>query len=88
MDDWHWCVMFIFHSSSTNVLDHIACMFFTFSHGLSGLMLTTCSAEHHVLYQYNLVNARNHWMGMIQTETVSLTVVNSSVRYAERRSVL
>ncbi|KAF4604149.1 hypothetical protein EYR40_001332 [Pleurotus pulmonarius] len=26
-------------------------------------------AEHHVLYQYNLVNAQNHYMGLIQTET-------------------
>lgn len=29
------------------------------------------SAEHHVLYQYNIVNAANHYMGLIQTETVS-----------------
>ena len=29
------------------------------------------TAEHHVLYQYNLVDARNHYMGLIQTETVS-----------------
>ncbi|KAK0225091.1 exo-beta-1,3-glucanase [Armillaria nabsnona] len=27
------------------------------------------TAEHHVLYQYNLVNAQNHYMGLIQTET-------------------
>ncbi|KAJ3560072.1 hypothetical protein NP233_g11075 [Leucocoprinus birnbaumii] len=27
------------------------------------------TAEHHVLYQYSLVNAKNHWMGLIQTET-------------------
>ncbi|KAK7049313.1 hypothetical protein VNI00_005914 [Paramarasmius palmivorus] len=27
------------------------------------------TAEHHVLYQYQLVNARNHYMGLIQTET-------------------
>ncbi|TFK67130.1 exo-beta-1,3-glucanase [Pluteus cervinus] len=26
-------------------------------------------SEHHVLYQYNLVNAKNHFMGLIQTET-------------------
>lgn len=29
-------------------------------------------AEHFVLYQYRLVNARNHYMGLIQTESVSL----------------
>lgn len=29
-------------------------------------------AEHHVMYQYSLVNAKNHWMGLIQTETVSI----------------
>ncbi|PPQ70273.1 hypothetical protein CVT26_014562 [Gymnopilus dilepis] len=27
------------------------------------------TAEHHVLYQYNIVNAANHYMGLIQTET-------------------
>ncbi|KAH9476326.1 putative glucan endo-1,3-beta-glucosidase [Psilocybe cubensis] len=27
------------------------------------------TAEHHVLYQYNLVNAANHYMGLIQTES-------------------
>lgn len=30
----------------------------------------TISAEHHTLYQYSLVNAKSHWMGLIQTETV------------------
>ncbi|KAF9038899.1 beta-1,3-glucanase [Hymenopellis radicata] len=27
------------------------------------------ASEHHTLYQYSLVNARNHYMGLIQTET-------------------
>ncbi|KAJ4479463.1 exo-beta-1,3-glucanase [Lentinula lateritia] len=27
------------------------------------------TAEHHALYQYSLVNAQNHYMGLIQTET-------------------
>ncbi|KAJ7636131.1 exo-beta-1,3-glucanase [Mycena polygramma] len=27
------------------------------------------AAEHHVLYQYSLVGAKNHYMGLIQTET-------------------
>ncbi|KAG5649857.1 hypothetical protein H0H81_001746 [Sphagnurus paluster] len=27
------------------------------------------TAEHHVLYQYNLVGAKNHFMGLIQTES-------------------
>ncbi|KAI5124386.1 hypothetical protein M0805_008989 [Coniferiporia weirii] len=27
------------------------------------------TAEHHVLYQYNLVGAQNHYMGLTQTET-------------------
>jgi hypothetical protein len=31
-------------------------------------MIGTAS-EHHVLYQYNIVNAQNHYMGLIQTET-------------------
>ncbi len=29
------------------------------------------TAEHHTLYQYNFFNAANHYMGLIQTETVS-----------------
>ena len=29
-------------------------------------------AEHHVLYQYSLVGAQNHYLGLLQTETVSL----------------
>ncbi|KAK7449683.1 hypothetical protein VKT23_013156 [Stygiomarasmius scandens] len=31
-------------------------------------MIGTAS-EHHTLYQYNLINAQNHYMGLIQTET-------------------
>ncbi|KAJ7445698.1 exo-beta-1,3-glucanase [Mycena galericulata] len=31
-------------------------------------MIGTAS-EHHVMYQYNLVNAQNHYLGLIQTET-------------------
>ncbi|KAF9044173.1 exo-beta-1,3-glucanase [Panaeolus papilionaceus] len=27
------------------------------------------AAEHHVIYQYNIVNAANHYMGLIQTES-------------------
>ncbi|KAJ7818674.1 exo-beta-1,3-glucanase [Mycena olivaceomarginata] len=27
------------------------------------------ASEHHVLYQYNLANAKSHYMGLIQTET-------------------
>ncbi|PPQ78469.1 hypothetical protein CVT25_011864 [Psilocybe cyanescens] len=27
------------------------------------------TAEHHVIYQYNIVNAANHYMGLIQTES-------------------
>ncbi|KAG6855418.1 hypothetical protein H0H87_003139, partial [Tephrocybe sp. NHM501043] len=27
------------------------------------------TAEHHTIYQYSLVNAKNHWMGLIQTES-------------------
>lgn len=27
------------------------------------------ASEHHIMYQYSLVNAKNHWMGLIQTET-------------------
>jgi glucan 1,3-beta-glucosidase len=33
-------------------------------------MIGTAS-EHHVMYQYNLVNAQSHYLGLIQTETVS-----------------
>jgi hypothetical protein len=31
-------------------------------------------SEHHTLYQYSLVGAQNHYMGLIQTETV---IINS-----------
>lgn len=27
-------------------------------------------SEHHVIYQYNITNAADHYMGLIQTETV------------------
>lgn len=27
-------------------------------------------AEHHTLYEYNLVGAKNHYIGLAQTETV------------------
>jgi hypothetical protein len=37
----------------------------------SDLVLILNKAEHHVLYQYRLENAANHYMGLIQTETVS-----------------
>ena len=30
----------------------------------------SCLAEHHVLYQYNLAGARDHYIGLMQTETV------------------
>ena len=39
-------------------------------HFFSDLVLILDKAEHHVLYQYRLVNAANHYMGLIQTETV------------------
>jgi glucan 1,3-beta-glucosidase len=29
-------------------------------------------SEHHALYQYSLANAANHYLGLIQTETVSI----------------
>lgn len=55
-------------------------------------------AEHHVEYQYNIVNAANHYMGLIQTETVrqfhhfaflhwlNFSVLLSAVLPAEPRS--
>ena len=33
------------------------------------IFLTLFYSEHHTIYQYNLVNAKNHYMGLIQTET-------------------
>lgn len=29
------------------------------------------AAEHFMIYQYNLVDAQNHYMGLMQTEAVS-----------------
>ena len=37
---------------------------------LRGLIIMFATAEHHTLYQYNLVGAKEHYMGLIQTETV------------------
>ena len=41
------------------------------------------SAEHATLYQYNLVNAQNHYIGFAQTETVGdhLAFLSSSNRF-------
>ncbi|GJJ08010.1 hypothetical protein Clacol_002217 [Clathrus columnatus] len=36
----------------------------------SGPVWLIGTAEHHVLYQYNLAGASNHYLGLIQTETV------------------
>lgn len=33
------------------------------------------AAEHHVIYQYNLARAKNHYMGLIQTESVCFSVI-------------
>jgi len=33
------------------------------------------AAEHHVIYQYNLVGAKNHYMGLIQTESVCISLI-------------
>jgi hypothetical protein len=38
---------------------------------IKGLQLTNELAEHHVLYQYNLAGARDHYIGLMQTETVN-----------------
>lgn len=32
-------------------------------------------SEHHVMYQYSLINAKNHWMGLIQTESVCYSLL-------------
>ncbi|KAF9567581.1 exo-beta-1,3-glucanase [Agrocybe pediades] len=40
-----------------------------FSESAGPVWMIGTASEHHVLYQYNLVNAKNHYMGLIQTET-------------------
>jgi hypothetical protein len=35
------------------------------------------TAEHHVIYQYSLVGAQDHYMGLIQTESVSGSRIQS-----------
>jgi len=40
-------------------------------------MIGTAS-EHHVIYQYSLVGAQDHYMGLIQTETVSVTLLSNA----------
>lgn len=32
------------------------------------------ASEHHVMYQYALINAKNHYIGFAQTETVSVYI--------------
>lgn len=39
------------------------------SHSQGPVWMIGTASEHHVLYQYSLVGARNHYMGLIQTET-------------------
>lgn len=39
------------------------------SHSQGPVWMIGTSSEHHVLYQYSLVGAKNHYMGLIQTET-------------------
>ena len=45
--------------------------------GLNDQLLIISLAEHATLYQYNLANAQNHWIGFVQTETVSLVLCTS-----------
>ena len=70
MDDWYWYVAKPFLIYRFLLLRLTACMCILFSFVI-GLVLIINKAEHHVLYQYHLVNAANHYMGLIQTETVS-----------------
>jgi hypothetical protein len=72
MDDWYWYVTipFPFASSYFFSAGPTACMYIYLSI-FSDLVLILNKAEHHVLYQYRLENAANHYMGLIQTETVS-----------------
>ncbi|KAF8800084.1 glycoside hydrolase family 55 protein [Phlegmacium glaucopus] len=39
------------------------------SESLGPVWMIGAASEHHVLYQYRLVNAANHYMGLIQTES-------------------
>ena len=41
--------------------------------------LTDRIAEHHVLYQYNLVGARDHYIGLMQTETACFRYFSPSI---------
>ena len=43
---------------------------------LRGLIIMFATAEHHTLYQYNLVGAKEHYMGLIQTETVRVVLLS------------
>ncbi|KAJ7796048.1 hypothetical protein B0H14DRAFT_3158258 [Mycena olivaceomarginata] len=36
-----------------------------------GILSESAASEHYVLYQYNLANAKSHYMGLIQTETTA-----------------
>ena len=71
MDDWHWYVakLFFFHLQILNLQCNSLYVILLFI--FQAMILIINKAEHHVLYQYHLVNAANHYMGLIQTETVS-----------------
>ena len=54
----------------TFLLDSVY-VYFLCNYLLTWFLMIKTTAEHHVLYQYRLVGAANHYMGLIQTETVS-----------------
>ena len=73
MDDWHRYVVKSFPINSLLTLCPTACkrIFATLCDEFHELILIINKAEHHVIYQYRLVNAADHYMGLIQTESVS-----------------
>ena len=71
MDDWYWYVAKLF-PRFLKILTLFADSLYVYSLIIfMVLVLIINKAEHNVLYQYHLVNATNHYMGLIQTESVS-----------------
>lgn len=43
------------------------------------VLMVCFPVEHHTLYQYNLQGASNHWIGFVQTETVSIQFLSLTI---------
>jgi hypothetical protein len=59
-----------------------------FSESKGPVWMIGTASEHHTMYEYSLVGAKDHWMGFIQTETVSITPVFKRGSHTAPRSLI